>query len=71
MYMWNLKYDTDELIYKTEAHSQKHKIQGQQRRKWGIDKLGTWDQQVHITIYKIDKYQGPTLKPQGTIFNIL
>ena len=25
------------------------------------DKLGVWDQQIHTTIYKIDKQQGPTV----------
>ena len=27
----------------------------------GRDKLGVWDQQIHTTIYKIDKQQGPTI----------
>ena len=25
------------------------------------DKLGVWNQQIHTTIYKIDKQQGPTV----------
>ena len=25
------------------------------------DKLGVWDEQIHTTIYKIDKQQGPTV----------
>ena len=30
--------------------------------KWkqGRDKLGVWDEQIHTTIYKIDKQQGLT-----------
>ena len=28
----------------------------------GGDKLGIWDQQIHTTIYKIDKQQGPTVQ---------
>ena len=28
--------------------------------KRGRDKLGVWDQQIHTTMYKIDKQQGPT-----------
>ena len=28
--------------------------------KWGKDKLGVWDQQIYITIYKLHKQQGPT-----------
>ena len=26
------------------------------------DKLGVWDKDIHITIYKRDKQQGPTLQ---------
>ena len=44
-YMWNLKYDTDELIYETETDSQTQKklmvIKG--AKGWGRDKLGVWD----------------------------
>ena len=25
------------------------------------DKLGVWDEQIHTTIYEIDKQQGPTV----------
>ena len=28
----------------------------------GRDKLGVWDQQIQITIYEIDKQQGPTVQ---------
>jgi len=31
------------------------------RQKGGGDKLGIWDYQIHTTIYKIDKQQGPTV----------
>ena len=44
-YMWNLKYVTDELIYKTETDF-RHRKQtcGYQRGKEvGRDKLGVWD----------------------------
>ena len=43
--MWNLKYDTNELIYKTETDSQTENklmvIKGE--KKWGRDILGVWD----------------------------
>ena len=63
-YVQNLKYDTNELIYKTETDSQIQKT-----NLWlpkgegeGRDKLGVWDQQIQTTIYKIDKQQGPTVQ---------
>ena len=44
-------------------HKQTHKYRkenyGSQREKRGRDKLGVWDWQIQITIYKIDKEQGP------------
>ena len=40
-YMWNLKYDTNELIYETKLYSQK------QRKDlwllWVRDEMGVWD----------------------------
>ena len=40
-YMWNLTYDTNELIYKTETDCQRKQIYGyQSRKRWGMDKLG-------------------------------
>ena len=35
----------------------------------GGDKLGVWDQQVQITVYKIDKQQGPTVQ-HGELYSI-
>ena len=45
-YMWNLKYDTNELIYKTETDSQTQKTnlqlpKGKGRERRGT--LGVWD----------------------------
>ena len=31
-------------------------------RGGGRDKLGVWDQQIQIIIYKVDKQQGPTVQ---------
>ena len=50
----------NELIYKTKIYSQIQKT-----NLWlpkGKGKLGIWDQQIHTTIYKIDKQQGPTVE---------
>ena len=55
--MWNLKYDTNELIYKTETDSQTQKTKlwlPKGKGGWGGDKLEVWDQQIQATIYKID-----------------
>ena len=44
IYMWNLKYDTNELIYKTETH--RHRDQtavANGEGKWGRDDLGVGD----------------------------
>ena len=37
-YMWNLKYDTNELIYKRERFTVIER-----RKEVGRDKLGVWD----------------------------
>ena len=62
-YMWNLKYDTNELIYEKETDAQTQKTNlmvTKGLRVWGREKLGVWDYQIHTTICKIDKQQGPT-----------
>ena len=42
--MWNLKYDTNELIYKTEIDSQTEKtdLRLANRKGGGGHKLGVW-----------------------------
>ena len=45
-YMWNLKYDAYELIYKTETDSQTQKANSRLPKGkcgQGRDKLGIWD----------------------------
>ena len=59
--MWNLKYGTNKLTYKTE--SQRKQICG----CWGMggvrkNGLGIWDQQMQTVIYRRDKQQGPTIQ---------
>ena len=52
-YMWNLKHDTNALIYKTEIDSQTQKILWLPKGKGvGRDKLGIWNQQIQTTTYK-------------------
>ena len=62
--MWNLKNDSNELIYKTETDSHTSKTnfwlpkgEGDER-----DKLVIWDQQIQTTMYTTDKQQGPTVQ---------
>ena len=61
--MQNLKYDTDEIIYKIEIDSQKTNLQLSKRREGGEkDKLGIWQLQIYTTINKKYKQQGPTVQ---------
>ena len=62
--MWNLKYDLNELIYKTERDSQTQKTnlwlpKGNGGRE---EQIRSWDQQIQTTIYKIDKQNKLYLK---------
>ena len=53
--MQNLKYDTNELIQKTETDSQTWRTDF-----WlpsGRDGQGVWDQQMQTIIYRMDKQQ--------------
>ena len=54
-YMWNLKYDTNERIYKTETNLWLPK-----GKREGRDKSGAWDEHTHTTVYKIGNQQEPT-----------
>ena len=51
-------------LYTKQKQTHRHRKQtyGYQRVKWGRDKLGVWDQQIQITIYRTDKQQGPTVQ---------
>ena len=54
-YMWNLKYDTNELIYKQkQTHKHTNKLMVTKEKRSG-DKLGLLYQQSETTIYKVDK----------------
>ena len=43
--MWNLKYDTNEHIYKTEtdSHRENRLVVANGKREGGMDGLGLWD----------------------------
>ena len=42
--MWNLKYNSNDLIYKTKTGSQTKKTNDDSYQGvWGRDKLGVWD----------------------------
>ena len=64
--MWNLKKKkgTNELIYKTEIdpQTQKTNLWLPKGKGGGRDKLGVWDEQIHTTLYKVDKQQGLTIQ---------
>ena len=50
--MWNLKYDTNELIYEIDSQIYREQTCGCQGEGWG---LGVWDQQMQTIIYRMDK----------------
>ena len=43
--MWNLKYNTNELIYetKTDPQTENKPVVANGEREWGRDGLGVWD----------------------------
>ena len=59
--MWNLTYDTDELIYKTEADSQIEDRRGCQGRV-GEGWTGGLGLAGETITYRMDKWQGPTVQ---------
>ena len=73
--MWNLKYDTNESIYKTEIDSDtENKLmvtKGEGGWGGGRDKLGGWEYHIHTTMYKIDKQKRTYCIAQGTILNFM
>ena len=69
--MWNLKYDTNELISGTETDSQIWKTDKWLLRSGRKDGSGVCDQQMQTIIYRTDKQQGHTMRPREILFNIL
>ena len=62
--MWNLKYDTNEFIYETETDSQTQRtdLWLQEGGAVGEGCIGIWGQQMHTSIYRMEKQQGPTVE---------
>ena len=52
------KYNTNELIYKTETHSQTQNTDLWLPR-WERVTLGVWGQQIETSMHRMDKQQGP------------
>ena len=64
--MWNLKYDTNEPIYKTEIDSRTRRTdlwlpRGGHRRKDGV---GGWAQQMYTLVCGADKQHGPAFSTE-------
>ena len=60
--MRNLKYDRNELIYKTEQESQTQKTYvWLPKGKGGKDKSGGWAEHTHTTTHKTDNQQPTNL----------
>ena len=61
-YMWNLKNNTNESIYKTEqTHRHRKQTYGYQRGAGRRDKLGVGDYSYELLYIKIDQQQGFTV----------
>ena len=56
-YKWNLNYDINEPIYKTETNKHREQTCGCQGERVG----GRMEWQVDVNSYKMDKQQGPTV----------
>ena len=56
-YMWDLQYDTNELIHKTEIEW----TDGYRRGRVGEGGLGAWGGHGHTAVFKADNQQGPTV----------
>ena len=62
-YMWNLKYDMSELVYKGEIDSHREQTggcQGQGRR--GKGRAGSWGSADANYSYRAGEQQGPTVE---------
>ena len=69
---WNLKYDTNDHIYKKKEDSQRQRTdlwltKGREDGK-GKD-WGGWDQQMQTITHRMDKQQGPTVQ-QRELYSI-
>ena len=63
--MWNLNYDTNELIYETETNSQTQRTDLWLPRMG--ERLGICDQPMQTIIYRMDRQQGPIVQHKNYI----
>ena len=60
--MWNLKYDTNKLIYETETFTNtENRPVVAKGEGVGGDEVGLWGWQMHTIIYRMNKQQGPNV----------
>ena len=59
--MQNLKYDANELIYKTETDSAKEQTCGCQGWRIGKGWMGIWGEEMQTCVYRRDKQQDSIL----------
>ena len=59
-YIWSLKYDTNEPIYKADTDLE-NELWLPGGRVGRSDRLGVWDWHVHTAILKMDNQQRPTV----------
>ena len=57
-YIWNLKFGTNEPIYKTNRLTE---VENRQERGKERDGLGVWGWQIQTITFRISKWQGPTV----------
>ena len=63
-HMWNLKKDTNELIYRTETDSQILKyLMVNEEDRWGggRDGLRVWDWHMQTEVHRTISHQGPAV----------
>ena len=62
--MWNLKYDTNELIYKTEIHRHRKQIYGYRRGK--MAEMDGYTPNGSNTVYSVSRWVvSDSLGPHG------
>ena len=67
-YMWSLKYDTNQHIYKTKTDSQRRDLWLPSEEARGGEGMGVWDQHRQSIIYRMDKQQGLIVQHWNSIF---
>ena len=61
MHIWNLKYDTNKLIYERDSQTENRLVIAKGEGWCGRDGVGGWGEQMQTIIYKMNKQQGPTV----------